>query len=152
MRHTETTHYWTIDEHPNPPAVFDWIRGNWHDLGEPDVSEMADSLRALSDAIGCRIDYSISIVPDRGEYVRADTSSYDHTAFLSLYRQREDLPLTGMWCDHTILEAFNQGRGELESSVLRTLHAQGEWLYSDAGLRELCESNEYLFREDGGAL
>lgn len=149
MQHVETVRYWTIDEHPDPDKCFREIRENWHDLGEMDLELMGESLRALSDRIGCNIDYSISIIPDRGEYVRADTDRYDHTVFLSLYQQREELPLTGTCYDITVLEGFNYGRESLEHDVLRALHAQGEWLYSDDHLREMCEANQYLFDRNG---
>lgn len=152
MRHLKTVRYWTIDEHPDPEICFEQIRDNWHYLGQNEVDEMVESLRALSDQIGCDIDYRISIIPARGEYVRADTSSYNHATFLSLYQQREELPLTGTFYDLAVLEGFNGGRESLEESVLNALHVSGEWIYSDDGLRDLCEANEYLFDEDGGLL
>ena len=152
MRNFKTISYWTIDDHPNPDKCFDWIRANWHDLGQDDVYEMGESLRALSDQIGCAIDYCISILPARGEYVRADTASYDHGKFLSLYQRREDFPLTGISYDLAVLDGFNGGRESLEHSVLCALHSQGEWMYSEDGLRDLCEANDHLFDESGDLL
>ncbi len=39
---------YTIDDHPNPKAVYDWVRNNWHDLGEQMVQERVDSRKAVA--------------------------------------------------------------------------------------------------------
>jgi len=37
--HTVIYKTWTIEDHPNKEACFDWIRNNWHDLGQFEVNE-----------------------------------------------------------------------------------------------------------------
>lgn len=156
QRTIETTVY-TIESHPNQEMVFTWIRDNWHDIGEFCLQEMVESLKAFSDHIGATLDYSISIIPDRGEFVRFDC---DYT--LSDVLQSLDLsgncPFTGMCYDETILDAFRDCNGDeslgevlrdVEYRVLKDLHSEGEYIYSDEGLRELCEANEYEFEENG---
>jgi len=156
QRTIETTVY-TIESHPAPERVFDWIRDNWHDLGDFCLQEMVNSLESFADHIGTTLDYSISIVPDRGEYVRFDC---DHT--LSDVLRSLDLsgncPFTGVCYDETILDAFrhcnrgdslNEVLRDAEYRVLKDLHNEGEYIYSDEGLRELCEANEYEFNETG---
>ena len=55
--------------------------------------------------------------------------------------------MTGRCYDQDVIEGIN--KDELEEAVLKTLHAEGEYIYSDEGLRETCEANGYEFTEDG---
>jgi len=156
QRTIETTVY-TIESHPDPEKVFEWIRDNWHDLGDFCVQEMVESLQAFSDHISATLDYSISIVPDRGEYIRfrCDCDLVDVKKSLDLYG---DCPFTGVFYDETILDAFRDCDSDdslddvlrdVEYRVLKDLHNEGEYIYSDEGLREFCEANEYEFTESG---
>ena len=61
---------YSIDEHPNKDAVFEWVRNNWHDLADVDIDDIVNSLKALADVTGGKLDYALSSVPDRGEFVR----------------------------------------------------------------------------------
>jgi len=36
-----------------------------------------------------------------------------------------------------------------QMNALRFLHDEGEYIYSDEGLTELCDANEYHFTESG---
>lgn len=141
---TKTINIYTIAEHPQPEKCFQWIRDNWHDLGQHCVDEMIDSLKALAKEINGTLDYSLSIVPDRGEYVTI--KDFDQDKLERLYAKREDNPLTGVCYDQDAIEALYNG--DL-GTILKTLHAEGEHLYSDEGLRETCEANEYEFDENG---
>jgi len=141
MRTIETKVY-TIDEHPNPSAVYEWIRDNWHDLNQHSVDEMIDSIKALSNKIGGSFDYSISAVPDRGEFIRF--KDYDQEALAEL--NAGECPLTGVCWDADLIEALQKGD---PSKALESIHYNTEHIYSDKGLEELCESNEYEFTEEG---
>lgn len=142
---TETINIYTIEEHPNPDACFEWIRDNWHDLGEWAVDEMVASLKALAKYTGGTLGYCISIEPDYSEYVKL--VDYDPERLAELYAQKDDCPLTGVCYDINVIEGLQNN--ELESVVLKILHNEGEYIYSDEGLRELCEANEYEFTENG---
>lgn len=141
---TKTINIYKINEHPNPEACFEWIRNNWHDLGQHCVDEMIDSLKALAKEIDGELDYSLSIVPYRGEFVTI--KEFNRSKLARLYKRREECPLTGMCYDHDVIEALHNGG---LSAVLNTLHAEGDYIYSDEGLRETCEANDYEFTEDG---
>lgn len=142
---TETINIYTIDEHPNKEACFEWIRNNWHDLGDFTLELMTDSLNALAYEIGGNLDYSLSIVPDRGEFVKITGDREE--SLKSLYEKRDSCPLTGCCYDVDVIEGlFND---ELESTVLDTLHKEGDYIYSDEGLLNLCQANEYEFTENG---
>jgi len=141
MRTIEKTVY-TIDEHPNKDACFDWIRNNWYDLNQHSVDEFIDSLKALQSRIGGKLDYAISAVPDRGEYI--SLKGYDKKSLKNL--NKEDYPLTGVCWDYGIIEALQNG--SIQDS-LKSLHADTEYIYSDEGLLEMCQANEYEFYENG---
>lgn len=154
-QHIITTY--TIDQHPEPTKVFDWIRDNWHDLGEFDTAEFLESLQALAKRLNMRCDYSFGINPDRGQFL--------HLIGQVTQEQLDSLELgcalTGVCYDDDVVEAVKN----VDSDDYRTLdgldiiiditqalaglHAQGEYLYSDEGLWELCEANQHEFLASG---
>jgi hypothetical protein len=131
-----------IHEHPNPDKVYEWIRNNWHDLNSHSQDEFIESLNKLAEAIGGTLDYCLSVVPDRGEYL--SIKDYDADALAEL--DAGECPLTGVCWDADIIEAMQQGN---LTKALKALHKSTEYLYSDDGLKELCEANEYHFTENG---
>lgn len=153
---------YTIEEHPNPEAVYGWIRDNWHDLGDFAVEESIVSLKAFAEHIGARVDYSISIVPDRGENIRF-SFEYNEPTLGDVIIDLDlsgNCPLTGMCYDENILDAVRDAATDatatladvlrdVEYNVLKTLHNEGDYLYSDEGLFEMCQANEYEFYENG---
>ena len=134
---------YTFDEHPNKQVVFEWVRNNWHDLGQHNVEEMIDSLKAASDEFGGRLDYAISAVPDRGEFVKIE--GFDQR--LLDQAKEEECPLTGHCYDITVIRAMRDGN--LSESVLGELHAETEYAYSDEGLAETLSINDYEFTISG---
>lgn len=141
MRTIETKIY-TIEDHPNVDLCYDWIRDIWLDLNQHSVEEVVDSLKALQAIIGGELDYSISQVPDRGEHITF--TNYDRDALCRL--SADDLPLTGVCWDHQVITGLREYNPE---RVLKSLHDDTEYIYSDEGLKELCEANGYEFTETG---
>lgn len=139
---TRIINIYTIEEHPDKDKVFNWIRDNWHDLNNHSVDEFIQSLKALQKVIGGKLDYSISAVPDRGEII--SLKGYDKKALKQLDESK--YPLTGVCWDYDIIEAMKNGYIE---SALHSLHNSTEYVYSDEGLYDLCEANEYEFLENG---
>ena len=137
-----TTVVYEIHEHPSPSKVYDWIRSNWHDLNQHSVDEIVESIKALSDKIGGTFDYSISQVPDRSEHITFKDYSHEDLCRLSA----DDCPLTGVCWDVDLIVGLREGSS---SAVLKALHANTEHCYSDEGLFELCEGNEYHFTAEG---
>jgi len=142
MRTIELKVY-TIKEHPNKDKCFDWIRNNWYDLNDHSVQEVLDSLKGLQIVIGGDLDYSISSSPCRGEYIKF--KDYDKDLLNEL--DANELPLTGVCWDGDLIESM-QKDGDAYG-VLSALHRYTEYLYSDEGLQELCEANDYEFTEEG---
>lgn len=141
MRQITKTVY-TINEHPNKEKCFDWVRDNWYDLNEHSVSEVIDSLEALKNKIGGTLDYSIGQTPDRGEYITF--KDYDGEILYSL--DANDYPLTGVCWDGAIIEGLQKGDTK---GILHWLHEETEYRYSNEGLFEHLETNEYEFNENG---
>ena len=176
---TRQIHGYTIDEHPNPESVYDWIRDNWHDLGQFTVDETVCSLKAFAEYFGVEIDYCIGIVPDRGEYIRfqftgdrigmldSDIAGLSgnrlRTYIVNNFPKYSDCcPFTGVCYDETLLDNirsfvakpdsrnFKELLQDCGNAMFSVLHNEGKYIYSNEGLRETCEANEYLFTESGG--
>ena len=123
----------------------DYVRNNWHDLAQHHVDNMMESLKALEKAVNGKLDYSISAVPDRGEYIKM--TDYSFKNLVDLVLKKDDCPLTGMCYDVDVIEGLNVG--SLEYYALKALHADGEYTYSDEGLEGMIEANEYEFNKEG---
>lgn len=141
---TEIFKFSELDDVAKGKAI-DYIRNNWHDLANHYVDDMIESLKALQKEIGGDLDYSLSCVPDRGEFVTLKDYNPDKLAKLVL--KKDDCPLTGMYYDIDVIEGL--ANNEFEHVVLKTLHADGEYMYSDEGLKEIIEANEYEFTGEG---
>jgi len=141
MRTIETKIY-TIEDHPNAELCYDWIRENWHDLNQHSVDEVIESLKALQAIIGGELNYAINQFPDRGEHITF--TDYDADALLEL--DADSLPLTGTWSDYVAITSL---RKENTIEILNAIHQETEYVYSDEGLKELCEANGYEFTETG---
>lgn len=141
MRVIETKIY-TIEEHPNKQKCFEWIRNNWRDLNYHIVDEVIESIKALSKVIGGTYDYSIGEFPDSGDYITF--KDYDQETLYNL--SSENCPLTGVCWDIDLIEGLRKDSPE---EVLKSLHSSSEYVYSDEGLRGLCEINGYEFTEEG---
>lgn len=141
MRIIETKVY-QINEHPNQEKCFEWIRNNWHDLNEHSTTKIVESIKVLSEKIGGTFDYSFGQNPNRGEFIKFEDFDQEILCRLS----SDDLPLTGVCWDADLIVGVRTGN---HSKVLEALHSDTEYNYSDEGLKELCESNEYEFDESG---
>jgi hypothetical protein len=140
MRIIETKVY-KIDEHPNKDYCYVWIRNNWHDLNEHELYDIIESLKALQNIIGGKLDYSISCIPHRGEYISLIGYDKEELNSLSL-----DAELTGSSWDYWVIKAFKENNTQ---NILRLLHDSTEYAYSDESLYELCMNVEYEFTING---
>lgn len=147
MPRTETITLYNFDELSDEAKekARDYVRNNWHDLAQHYVDDMIETLKALKTEIGGDLDYSISVVPDRGEFVKL--SGYSPEKLAKLMLKKDECPLTGMCYDIDVTEAL--AKDELEHAVLKTLHAEGEYTYSDEGIDEMLTANEHEFTEEG---
>jgi hypothetical protein len=142
MRTIETKIF-TIDDHPNEEKCFDYIRENIFDLNEHSLMDAIESIKMLTNFIGGKNDYSISQSPCRGEYVKF--TDYDKESLMEL--DADECPLTGVWTDAELIESM-QKYGNADG-LINAIHDDTEYIYSDEGLRGLCECNQWEFTEEG---
>lgn len=137
-----TYRVYKIDEHPDKDRCFGWVRDNMHDLGEHEVDDLINSLVKLRETIGGQLNYSLSQVPDRGEYIRF--TDYDEEALAKL--DEESCPLTGVFCDHDVIECIrnNDMRG-----LISRLHDWCEYHYTDEAIEEQALVNDWEFTIEG---
>ena len=142
---TKNIEVYTIDSHPNKELVYDWIRNNWYDLCDYYRDDMCQSLSCLCQ----RIDGKMSCYLSSNDQERSTVSieNYDSDVLKDLYDKRDICPLTGMVYDYDVIEGLY--KGNLNSVVNSILKDEYKYIYSDAGLYELCECNEYYFYSDG---
>lgn len=160
---TKTIELYQIDEHPEPEKVYSWIKANWHDLNQHDLEEMIDTLKAIAKELGGEIDYCICQVEDRAEFINFKNChlEIDHARYKELIEKSENCAFTGGNND-CVLKIVADACGSMSSDsdkrvflkelgqrALQLVHDQTEYVYSDEGLKELCQLNEYYFQITG---
>lgn len=145
----------TIDTHENKEACVEWMRNNMHDLGEHVTQEAIESLNALCLELGVHVDYSISLIGDRGEFINFSRVHGTNESHGLLDKHLNgDCPFTGMAYDENLIDAFRDSDdNELlidvldlaAGNLLEAIHTEGEYIYSDKGLEERAQENEYTF-------
>lgn len=150
-----------IHEHPNPQAVYDWIRANWYDLSEHNVSEVIDSLKALAKFLGVNLSFSISSCQDQSNHIDFIYHTERVKGKVKDYKLPDlsgNCPLTGVCWDENLLDVFrnispNTPMAEClkntGQNALKALYDQDTYTYSDEGLKDFCIGNEYHFFENG---
>lgn len=142
MKKQITTTVYTIDEHPNPEAVYNWIRENWHDLNDYTVEEVIESLEALASLMGTNVKYSIGQYRDRGEFIRFGEIDHDILNGLDV----DKCPLTGCTYDIDVIQA---AKAENFYNLFSMIEKETIYRYSEEALKEHCIANEYYFKENG---
>tara|TARA_R110002167_G_scaffold3420_6_gene16695 strand:+ start:751 stop:1224 length:474 start_codon:yes stop_codon:yes gene_type:complete len=141
-----------IKHHPKPCRVYDWMRENYNGFGDYNVDYFEDSLDRLADEVKGKIDHSISLdkkrrITDEGNWKKEfiHFNYYDEKLLKEL--DPNFWSLTGAFTDaHVIRGAQN---GELEKTVLNTIHLIGMWTFSAAGIHEFVSDCKCLFNADG---
>ena len=161
---------YTIDDHPNKEAVYDWVRDNWHDLyGWHD--ENRESIEAFAASFGASVKFEYGF----SSYSYADFSGIDDD-ILSLSGVRlwkwlnnnghfdkldGSCPFTGYYMDETLLDPIRQFKAKPDKRDLEDLLSDcgGAWVkaclkdweyaYTDEAIHEHLEANEYEFTESG---
>lgn len=168
----EVTTY-TIDEHPDKERVYKYVRENWHDLYAWE-GENIDSLKAFCEHFNlklihwelslCSYSYVVAQVPDDLEglvgvrlWKYLNNNGLLHNGLLS-----GNCPFTGYCMDENLLDpirAFmkkpDTGLGfqglidECLDAWVKAYIADWEYAYSDEGIHEHLQANEYQFTEEG---
>ena len=177
----QTTTAWTIDEHPNPDKVYDWVRDNWHDLygwGDENRESLEEFCKAFS---LYDLDWEVSLCgPSHAKAKLPHTfasGELDEDVMLAeisgarlvlhLYENYAhlldgDCPFTGYCFDESLLDPIREYlKGGDDATTFQTLIdrcldawasayvADWEYQYTDEGIRDHLECNEYYFTEEG---
>lgn len=122
------------------PYYGDWI-----------IEDRLNTLKAFAKILGADLDYCISLVPDRGEYIKIKNISNPTTWYDLETLSYKDCPLTGVYYDddliHDALE-FKSIQQALDK-FLESIHDEYRYILSDEYLKEHCEANDYEFLENG---
>jgi len=125
------------------------------------MPERIESLTLFAKEIGCRVDWSLSVVPDRGEYIRFTYENDEDVIHqLSKIDTSGECPFTGVCYDEDIIDSFRDIKVKTESDLLqvfsiiqenyiRSIHDEYESMISHSYISDHCEANEYEFTKDG---
>jgi len=144
------------------PKIREKIREDFHinsDLGHFMLSERIDTLKALAGILKGNLDYYLSAIPDRGEYITIKPK-YDELDFCALHDlidSGNDCPFTGVCYDQEFIDEFIDNKDGTEEDNLKyaldkyicAIHKEYEFMLSDEYLKDHAEANEYEFNEDG---
>ena len=128
------------------------------DYGQWIMEERIGTLKAFGRYIAADIEYSLSLVPDRGEYIKMTP----HYSFKTTYQLLKELltlekscPLTGVCYDEDL--RYYLGGKEINdttiancfTSYINSIHSEYESMLSNEYLADHCEANSYEFLENG---
>ena len=133
-----------------PSEIKEKIRDYFYfnfDLYEHSMNDRIETLKALAKEIDARLDYSLSCVPDRGEFISfyhdSDQINVDHL-------NADDCPLTGVCYDADVIEDIQKhGINQAVTNYINSIHEEYRSMLEVDYLTELCEANGYEFTEDG---
>lgn len=156
---TKTFKVYTFSSATN--EIKDKIRDNFRNDGwlyEHNLQERIKTLEEFAKYIDVSLDYSISCVPDCGEYIRITPFySFNNTyeALKDLLKETQDCPLTGVCYDHDLLDVIkkhgvsDEGLRLAFTDYIDSIHKEYEHMLTDEYLQDLCEANGYEFLENG---
>jgi len=160
---TETFKVYTFSSAPK--EVKEKIRDYFHsefDLYEHCMIERIETLKKVAEILDADLDYSISCVPDRYEFIKMSPKSgfvynegLDFESFWNVINQEKECPFTGICYDHDIIDQFTKHNlneeklNEVLSDYLKSIHDEYESMLQDDYLEDLCDANEYEFTENG---
>lgn len=118
----------------------------WH--YEHCLYERIDTLKAFAKYVRGALDYSISCVPDRGEFISVKGICVE--SLKEFLRDKKDCPLTGVCYDEDLRDALkkNSNMSDAFRDYLKAIHDEYEYMCSKEYIGELCEANGYEFDQD----
>lgn len=134
------------------------------DLYEHCFLERISTLKALAEVLDGQLEYSLSCVPDRRDYIyitpTQDDSCLeeDELDFQALWDKidvEKSGPLTGCCYDHDIIDhlsKYNLNGEALQTALnlfIESIHEEYQSMLTDEYIGDLCEANSYEFTLDG---
>lgn len=119
------------------------------------MEERIATLEAFADRVDATLDYSLSCVPDRDEFIRLKPKT-DEVETLKLVKEFADNDeygssmLTGV-CYDDDLKDFIKSDGLFNGLLkyINDIHNEYESMLQDEYIAEYCDINDYEFTEDG---
>lgn len=136
--------------------IREYIVTNW-DLYEHIMEERVHTLKEVASLLNAELDYSLSCVPNRGEFIKM-TPKYDSLNFSSLWEAidiEKECPLTGVCYDHDLIDhlsKYNLNTNTLNNAFkefIESIHDEYKVMCESEYIADMCESNEYEFYGNG---
>lgn len=137
--------------------IREFFASNSH--GDWIIDERLDTLKGLADLLYCHLDYSISLVPSRGEFIEMTPHDSDYSRLAedikAFIQDNKDCSLTGVCYDEDLKDFLRKHIDNEEclsyalQDYLDDIHKEYRYTLSDEYLAEHCEANEYEFTENG---
>jgi hypothetical protein len=119
--------------------------------------ERQATLEEIAKLLDATLDFSYSVVPDRGEFIKF-TPKYEELnfkAFWEVIDQEKECPLTGCFYDHDFIDhlsGYNLTESALKKAgqeFIKSIHEEWESMLTDDYINDLCEANDYEFTNNG---
>ncbi len=119
-------------------------------LYEHCLEERIDTLKAFAKYINGILDYSISCVPDRGEFITIKRKDHFMIQNITeLIELDECCPLTGVCYDDDLIKLLTKYCvQDALNKYLDSIHEEYKRMLTIDYIGELCEANEYEFDAD----
>ena len=136
------------------------------------MDERIETLKKVAELLDADLDYSLSCVPDRGEFIKF-IPKYDGLNCQALWdaiNVERDCPLTGVCYDHDFIDHLSKsnlldaGKTEMHkgqnyvtingletacTEYIDSIHSEYESMLTDDYIADHCAANDYEFTEDG---
>jgi len=128
-------------------------------LYEHNFNDRIATLKKVAELLDGKLDYFISVVPIRGEFIKVipngDNDTLNYVALWDAVDVDEECPLTGDCYDHDFIDhlsKYNMCDERLNfalSEFLKSIHDEWENMCGDEYLADHCEANDYEFYSNG---
>lgn len=130
------------EELRNDNSYGDWI-----------LEERIKTLKKFAETLNGKLDYSVSLVPDRGEYIKIVpiNDELNFKALDKIVASGKSCPFTGVCYDDDLIEGYKETKSITETlnRYLESIHNEYESIFEDSYLSEHCEGNDYEFTANG---
>ena len=130
-----------------------------HSFYDHCMVERIETLRALAKYCNATLNYSISCVPDRSEFITivcpSDARNDINRILKELFQETDSCPLTGVCYDDDLIDDIKKGGATIKSlqdalnKYIESIHSEYDSMLDDDYLSDHCEANEYEFYENG---
>ena len=136
--------------------IRDYIIQNW-DIYDHCLDERLAVLRKVAELLNAELDYCLSCIPDRGEFIsfKPNYSTLEYQNLWEVINQEKECPLTGCCYDHDFLDHLTKytmsdaGLKNACREYVASIHSEYESMCKHEYIKDMCEANDYEFLENG---